>query len=72
MIILALAALAFGLAADVYVATMVVTNSGAAALSAAGLAAAVRNSVWFLYPMAVRQRGESRPTKPLRETAKSA
>jgi len=72
MIILALATLAFGLAADVYVATMVVMNNSAAALSAAGLAAAIGISVWFLYPLAVRQRGGSWPTKTLRETAKPA
>ena len=72
MILLALAALAFGLAADIYVATMVVMNSSTAAFSAAGLSAAIGISIWFLYPMAVRRRGGSRPKETLGETAKPA
>jgi hypothetical protein len=65
MIVLALGALALGLTADVYVATMVVTRDSTAALAAAAAAAAVAFSIWFIYPLARRGRGASRGT-PLR------
>jgi formate hydrogenlyase subunit 3/multisubunit Na+/H+ antiporter MnhD subunit len=55
MIVLALAALALGLAADVYVATMVVMKNSAAALVAAGSAAAIGVAVWFVYPLLSRR-----------------
>jgi hypothetical protein len=57
MIVAGLAALALGLAADVYVATAVVTKSSAAAICAATAAGAIGSSIWFAYPLVSRRRG---------------
>ena len=65
MIVLALGALALGLAADVYVATMVVVKDSLVALFAALAAAAVGLSVWFVYPLLARGHGPASQAESL-------
>ena len=61
MIVLALGALAFGLAADVYVATMVVVGRSVVAIAAAVGAATIALLIWFAYPMLSRRRAGAPP-----------
>lgn len=73
MIVLALGALALGLAADIYVAAMVVTKNGAAAAAFAAAAAVFALSVWFVYPLVCRaRRGSPLSTGPLQRRSRHA